>query len=287
MSKLSITVETEDPVAVKAVYSMLRGLISDGASIPNPADTLAPPADDKPALKVVPPPAAGDGVEHTYNVDGRDYAADDIRSAGFTVEQLKRAGLLVEEIVDVLGVTAELVDATPVTDPGEEAQAAPETDATGINTNNAPLDSVGMPWDPRIHAGTKTKISDGSWKMKRGVDKAIVELVEAELIDLMEIEPAETKAPVVIPPPPANTEEATVIPPPAAGEGDDMPADAMAFAEFLKACSAKMTAGETNMARILEVVNAKGIASLQLVNSRQDLIPELWALIEQHQKAAQ
>ena len=61
----------------------------------------------------------------------------------------------------------------------------------------------------------------------------------------------------------------------------------MTFAEFLKACSAKMTAGETDMGRILEVVNAKDIASLQLVNNVPHLIPELWAVISLHEKVAQ
>ena len=42
------------------------------------------------------------------------------------------------------------------------------------------LDSLGMPWDARIHTPVKSKKVDGVWKLKRGVDKALVALVQAE-----------------------------------------------------------------------------------------------------------
>lgn len=43
------------------------------------------------------------------------------------------------------------------------------------------LDSNGIPWDERIHAGTKVKNNDGSWRNKRGVDAGLVTQVTAEL----------------------------------------------------------------------------------------------------------
>lgn len=46
--------------------------------------------------------------------------------------------------------------------------------------DSAELDSQGFPWDERIHARTKTKITDGTWKLKRGVDQALVSQVRAE-----------------------------------------------------------------------------------------------------------
>ena len=42
------------------------------------------------------------------------------------------------------------------------------------------LDSAGFPWDARIHAQNKAKKADGTWKAARGVDKNLVDLVEAE-----------------------------------------------------------------------------------------------------------
>lgn len=42
-------------------------------------------------------------------------------------------------------------------------------------------DKNGLPWDERIHAGTKTKNADGAWKKKKGVDELTVNSVEAAL----------------------------------------------------------------------------------------------------------
>lgn len=43
------------------------------------------------------------------------------------------------------------------------------------------LDADGLPWDGRIHASTRSKIQAGTWKVKRGVDDAVIEQVKAEL----------------------------------------------------------------------------------------------------------
>ena len=50
-------------------------------------------------------------------------------------------------------------------------------------TNDAPpaTDKNGLPWDERIHAGTKALNGDGTWKKRRGVDDATVASVTAEL----------------------------------------------------------------------------------------------------------
>lgn len=42
-------------------------------------------------------------------------------------------------------------------------------------------DSVGMPFDIRIHAATRTFTKDGAWKYKRGTEDAFIHQVEAEL----------------------------------------------------------------------------------------------------------
>lgn len=45
----------------------------------------------------------------------------------------------------------------------------------------AAVDAKGLPWDERIHASSRAKIADGSWRMKRGVERALVAEVEAQL----------------------------------------------------------------------------------------------------------
>lgn len=42
------------------------------------------------------------------------------------------------------------------------------------------LDSAGLPWDERIHSGSKKKNADGKWKLRKNVDEALVKSVEAE-----------------------------------------------------------------------------------------------------------
>jgi len=59
----------------------------------------------------------------------------------------------------------------------------PTAGATGANpANGVDLDSTGLPWDARIHAGSKSKNKDGSWTAKRGLnDEAAVNAIKAEL----------------------------------------------------------------------------------------------------------
>ena len=42
------------------------------------------------------------------------------------------------------------------------------------------LDSAGLPWDERIHSGSKKKNADGKWKLRKNVDEALVASVEHE-----------------------------------------------------------------------------------------------------------
>jgi len=44
------------------------------------------------------------------------------------------------------------------------------------------LDSENLPWDKRIHTAAKTQTKQGTWKLKRGVDPALVQQVKAELL---------------------------------------------------------------------------------------------------------
>lgn len=58
---------------------------------------------------------------------------------------------------------------------------APPVDPTVSPFKGVELDSKGMPWDGRIHASSKAKIADGTWRAKRGVEPELVTKVEAEL----------------------------------------------------------------------------------------------------------
>src|SRR5690606_6683101 len=71
------------------------------------------------------------------------------------------------------------------------APAAPsvETDAS------ADLDSSGLPWDERIHASNRAKITNGTWRKKPGVDKDVAAQIEAELRAQYPAAPAAPRGP--------------------------------------------------------------------------------------------
>lgn len=83
---------------------------------------------------------------------------------------------------------------------------AADDDNGPVNASAPAVDATGLPWDERIHAGTKNTNADGSWKKKRGAPEALVTAVEAEL-----------RARVAgVPPMPATTMPAPSAPPVAA-----------------------------------------------------------------------
>lgn len=48
-----------------------------------------------------------------------------------------------------------------------------------VNTAAPAVDKNGVPWLEAVHAGTKAMNNDGTWRAKRGVDKAAVAAAEA------------------------------------------------------------------------------------------------------------
>ena len=66
------------------------------------------------------------------------------------------------------------------------ATTTPAADADEDDGHSAPfdgslVDSAGLPWDERIHAGTKTKTAAGVWKKRKGVQEMQITEVENEL----------------------------------------------------------------------------------------------------------
>jgi len=101
---------------------------------------------------------------------------------------------------------------------------APETPPITTDTVvMAAMDINGIPWDERIHAGSKALNKNGSWKARRGVDDSVVKSVRAELEaitpvvtpTLVDAPPPPASAPSVAPPPSAPTVTPSVAPPPA------------------------------------------------------------------------
>jgi len=62
----------------------------------------------------------------------------------------------------------------------EGTTTAIEQTETGATVTTVELDKNGIPWDERIHAGTKRKNADGTWSLKKGVDKELAAQIIAE-----------------------------------------------------------------------------------------------------------
>jgi hypothetical protein len=145
------------------------------------------------------------------------------------------------------------------------------------------LDSNGLPWDARIHTSSHATNADNSWRRKRGVDEATIAQVEGELKVLMSIPftptsplpsaVAPTPVPVVPPPPPAAVVAAPVPPPPAAPEADP-------YIGLITRVSDLIVAKVISMGQVDAAVTAVGCASLGLLMSRPDLVPQVRAAIE-------
>lgn len=163
------------------------------------------------------------------------------------------------------------------------AAAAPSTSAPAAPpVSSVDLDKNGLPWDERIHASSRAKIADGSWRMKRGVQQHVVDEVEAQLRTqsfqpgtiadpaayeaakaagtIREIQPDAPPAPPGPPAPPAA---------PVAGAG-------LTFGQLAKRVGAKITLGELTAQDLAAKMAALGFpGGLHEANAR----PDMWATI--------
>lgn len=96
---------------------------------------------------------------------------DTVRPAAFDPGPFSESEM--ERVVEEkLSGSVKLAEEPVSTFDGEEFPQSPVPPTHDVN---------GLPWDERIHSGTKALNADGTWRTKRGVDKALVASVEAEL----------------------------------------------------------------------------------------------------------
>lgn len=196
----------------------------------------------------------------------------------------------------VFGDAGNVPDAgsTDISDPSIAFSAPAVPSAPSVAAASAPvlpgavdLDTNGLPWDARIHAGTKRKNADGSWTSKRGVDETVVAQVEAQLRGLMAI-PAPnvlrtgaTVTPPPIPPaPPAPP--APTIAPPAPATIPPVPAgvpSGIDFGSLAKMVGELIPAGRLQQPQLEAIVAKYGVNPPQfgLLFNRPDLVPAVHA----------
>lgn len=134
-----------------------------------------------------------------------------------------------------------------------------------LTQEESTIDSAGLPWDARIHAGSKAKIADGTWKYRRKSPelsddewKNEIETVEAELNKLMSIPVA----------PPVPSIPAVPVAPPVPAPSNDR-----AFPEMMTLLVERMgEEGFTNKAQ--QAAIDLGLTGIQDLKTRTDLIPQ-------------
>lgn len=219
-----------------------------------------------------------------------------------------------DEAAAAFGVpAAPLAGSTPViagastVAPPPPANTAPITttpgvasSVAGVSSAGVELDKHGLPWDGRIHAGTKRKNADGSWAAKRGVDPALVAGVEAELRQVMGAPgvaplvpaaafPVQPAAPVTTPTAgPASSAVAVPAPPPAApvvqpppAPSGEVPADArQQFVALVGRASAAIQGQKVTQAEVNQCCADAGVPALPLLANRLDLVATVASRID-------
>jgi hypothetical protein len=94
--------------------------------------------------------------------------------------------------------------------------ASPATTIAAVSNVVDEYDSAGMPWDARIHQKTKATKKDGTFKIQKGIDGAIVIAVTQELINAGRMRAAQPAAPVAV----GAAAPVTLPPPPPAPQGE-------------------------------------------------------------------
>jgi hypothetical protein len=149
----------------------------------------------------------------------------------------------------------------PAPVPAAASDAAPTTSV--VQT-----DKSGLPWDGRIHAGTKTMTAKGMWTRRRGVEDDVVAQVEQQLRAAMAIPATTAPVPTAWPFP---TDSSSVT-----GEAPPQPTvEVTTFPALMQFITDRIATGRITQEQVQTAVQSTGLESLNLVMARPDLIPAI------------
>lgn len=186
--------------------------------------------------------------------------------------------------------------------PPSTAPVAPAVPSTSAPSGE--LDVNGLPWDERIHASSKTRNVDGSWRQRRNLSPVTLETVTAELraraanpgnaalgddaaklaglgMDPLSGQPLPTGGYVPAPPPISAGGTAANVPPPPVVATPPAPAapDALTYDGFLAWVTPKMMDGSTPFDKVAAALSASGVSSLQELRDNPAAIPAVYAAL--------
>lgn len=186
--------------------------------------------------------------------------------------------------------------------PGSSLPVAPPSNlpiATAPSTPSPPVefDSAGVPFDDRIHQKKRGQKTDGSWKLQKGIDPAIVQRVISELSASGKMRPLDAPPPpsANVPSPPSS-EAASVfgkspLPASAAAPSPPIneapppppPSDAMPTVTF-RALVARFAAatkdGKLTPQEVQGICQQHGAPTLMALNSMAHLVPDVSATLD-------
>lgn len=159
-------------------------------------------------------------------------------------------------------------------------------------------DSTGLVWDERIHASSKALNADGTWRTKRGVDKALVAEVEAELRatspesiaaeDAEKYASHETLSPEAPTPPAPPAPEAPLVPAPTptapspepAESVPTLPAGVSPFVALMKRVTTAQGAGKLTQPRVKELLESLDKKSIMDLRTDEDALASFAVLLD-------
>jgi hypothetical protein len=170
----------------------------------------------------------------------------------------------------------------PIVTGHEDDEEDEEEQTEEVDVSAVEFDSAGVPWNEAIHSGKKTKNADGTWRLRKGVDKNTVADVEAKL-------KAVTVAAMPTPPLPMPTPSPNVVAMPtpivaeAATAADTVTPDKAGLIKTLQLSTQLQTAGSLTSEQVDGIVaNCTGNRVTKLVMLATDLasVPAVYDLLK-------
>lgn len=224
------------------------------------------------------PPVSAE-LRFVYDEAAAGYPLEAMRASGWTDDQLVAAGYAAWEEVPV---AAPLAPSAPVP-PAPPAPPAPATVPSASNssastsTASGAVDSVGLPWDERIHASTKTTVADGTWRKKKGVAPELIAAVEAELLGKPAAATSGPMAPSA-PTAPASVPVPPVVSAPAATDG---PTDFQGLVQWILPHTKSGKLSQTDVQLAVMGLGIEGVNMLPHLSQHLDRIPEVVAKLRE------
>jgi hypothetical protein len=237
--------------------------------------SAAPPPPPPPSTSNTPPPPPPPTAASDGDYDDETGEAHDTGTSNVVQGNFPQAG-----------------SAVPPPPPGANTAAAPTQSAPAANgaaaagapsgVVSAEFDSAGMQYDDRIHQKAKGKKKDGTWKLIKGVDTALVQSVTAELAarkaSSVSLPPSGNSVPVppvsgAVPPAPsgvstptANGGSSVPVPPaPAVGSVGASP-----YRALIDKITELTKASKIAPAKVMEVCQSHGAPSLMALSGMQE-----------------